>query len=413
MSILEQLFSDLDLWPGFHLVSYEIRRPQIQNLDKSTLLLRLEPLSGSMPVCSHCHQEAPLVHEYITRRIADCPMFDMFVQLEVRIRRVDCHHCGHRCNEYVQWLPPYQRYTERLRLHVEHRTEEETVAYAAKETNVGWRAVKQIDKERLQREVGEFHWDNSHRLAVDEFAIHRRHRYATVVYSLDTKAVLWIGTGRSRATLKQFFDLLTPEQKLQIQAVAMDQCTAFDLEVKEQCPHAAIVYDLFHVLANFGRKVLDRVRVDVANQYRKDPANRRLVKGARYLLYKRPDTMTDREHSKLADLAKLNTPLMKCYVMGDELRHLWELGSSDQAEALVRDWIYRAVHSRIEQLVSFAKNLSSYIDGIVSAARYHISTSPLEGVNNKIKVIKRRAYGFHDDAYFFLKVKAAFPGLHR
>ena len=185
------------------------------------------------------------------------------------------------------------------------------------------------------------------------------------------------------------------------------------LEVKEQCPHAAIVYDLFHVLANFGRKVLDRVRVDVANQYRKDPANRRLVKGARYLLYKRPDTMTDREHSKLADLAKLNTPLMKCYVMGDELRHLWELGSSDQAEALVRDWIYRAVHSRIEQLVSFAKNLSSYIDGIVSAARYHISTSPLEGVNNKIKVIKRRAYGFHDDAYFFLKVKAAFPGLHR
>ena len=233
------------------------------------------------------------------------------------------------------------------------------------------------------------------------------------MYSLDTKAVLWIGTGRSRATLKQFFDLLTPEQKLQIQAVAMDQCTAFDLEVKEQCPHAAIVYDLFHVLANFGRKVLDRVRVDVANQYRKDPANRRLVKGARYLLYKRPDTMTDREHSKLADLAKLNTPLMKCYVMGDELRHLWELGSSDQAEALVRDWIYRAVHSRIEQLVSFAKNLSSYIDGIVSAARYHISTSPLEGVNNKIKVIKRRAYGFHDDAYFFLKVKAAFPGLHR
>ena len=94
--------------------------------------------------------------------------------------------------EAVEWLAPFKRYTERLREHVEHRTLEETVAYAAQETNLSWDTVKEIDKARLRRLYEHFHWDNSRRLAVDEFAIHRGHRYATVVYSIDTKKVLWL-----------------------------------------------------------------------------------------------------------------------------------------------------------------------------------------------------------------------------
>ena len=109
----------------------------------------------------------------------------------------------------------------------------------------------------------------------------------------------------------------------------------------------------------------------------------------------------------------LNTPLLKCYLMGDELRHLWSLGTRGQAIALVMDWIHRATHSRIKPLVDFGKNLRGYVQGIIAAADFKINTSVLEGVNNKIKQIKRRAYGFRDDLYFFLKVKAAFHGLPR
>ena len=101
--------------------------------------------------------------------------------------------------------------------------------------------MKEIDKARLRRLYEHFHWDNSRRLAVDEFAIHRGHRYATVVYSIDTKKVLWLDRGRSRATLRKFFNLLTPEQKAGIRAVAMDQNSAFDLEVKENCPNGVVV----------------------------------------------------------------------------------------------------------------------------------------------------------------------------
>ena len=77
-----------------------------------------------------------------------------------------------------------------------------------------------------------------------------------MVYSLDHKSVLWLGHGRSRVTLRESFKLLTEEERAKIKAVAMDQSTAFDIEVKEQCPNAVIVFDLFHVLTNYGRKVI-------------------------------------------------------------------------------------------------------------------------------------------------------------
>lgn len=324
-NIVEQLFKSLDPWPGFHITGFEKRVSPIDG--KKTLLLRLEATADRMPICSHCKHEAPLIHEYTTRRITECSILGYFVELEIVVRRVECEYCHRRCQEYIDWIPRYQRHTERLHKHIEHRTEEETVAYAAQETNLSWDTVKKIDKDKLERRFGEFKWDGSNRLAVDEFAIHRHHKYATVVYSLDTKRVLWVGSGRSRKTLSSFFQLLTPEQKFDIKAVAMDQSTAFDLEVKKQCPHAVVVYDLYHVLANYGRKVIDRVRVDAANKLKHLPELRKVVKGSRYLLYKRPEDLSDNEHTKLADLAKLNSPLLKCYLMGDELRHLWGLGT--------------------------------------------------------------------------------------
>ena len=345
-NIVGQLFKSLDPWPGFQITSFKI---QVSPVDgRKTLILDLRPVEGSMPICSRCRHEAPLVHSYVSRRIKECSLLGYFVELNVTFRRVDCLHCKGHPMEAVEWLEPFKRYTERLREHVEHRTLEETVAYAAQETNLSWDTVKEIDKARLRRLYEHFHWDNSRRLAVDEFAIHREHRYATVVYSIDTKKVLWLDRGRSRATLRKFFNLLTPEQKAGIRAVAMDQNSAFDLEVKENCPNGVVVYDLFHVLSNFGRKVIDRVRVDAANSLRHAPWLRKVVKSSRYLLYKRPENLSEKEHTKLAELSKLNTPLLKCYLMGDELRHLWSLGTRGQAIALVMDWIHRATHSRIK-----------------------------------------------------------------
>lgn len=163
-NIVGQLFKSLDPWPGFQITSFKI---QVSPVDgRKTLILDLRPVEGSMPICSRCRHEAPLVHSYVSRRIKECSLLGYFVELNVTFRRVDCLHCKGHPMEAVEWLEPFKRYTERLREHVEHRTLEETVAYAAQETNLSWDTVKEIDKARLRRLYEHFHWDNSRRLAL-------------------------------------------------------------------------------------------------------------------------------------------------------------------------------------------------------------------------------------------------------
>ena len=178
----------------------------------------------------------------------------------------------------------------------------------------------------------------------------------------------------------------------------MDMNTAMDLEVQHHCPQARVVYDLFHVVAKFGREVIDRVRVDQANQLRHDKPARKVVKRSRWLLLRNRGNLKDEQALKLEELLQANQPLMTVYVLKDQLKELWY--------AL-------AMSSGLAPVQQFARRLKGYVDGIIASAVYRLNTSVLEGMNNKIKVIKRVAYGYRDNDYFFLKIKAAFPGKAR
>lgn len=163
----------------------------------------------------------------------------------------------------------------------------------------------------------------------------------------------------------------------------MDMNTAYDLEVRQHCPNARVVYDLFHVIAKYGREVISRVRVDAANQLRHDKPARRVVKRAHWLLLRNPANLKDSEQVRLAEVLEANQSLMAVYVMKDPA------------------------------LMHFAKCLRPYWRGILSRVRWTMPTGLVEGINNRIKVTKRIAYGYRDDAYFFLKIRAAFPGVGR
>ena len=102
--------------------------------------------------------------------------------------------------------------------------------------------------------------------------------------------------------------------------------------------------------------------------------------------------------------------LLTVYVLKDDLKHLWHYRYPAAALRFWKHWYARAIRSRIKPLVAFAKKLKAYLPGILAHCRWPLHTSVIEGINNKIKVIKRMAYGFRDDAYFFLKIRAAFPG---
>jgi transposase len=244
---------------------------------------------------------------------------------------------------------------------------------------------------------------------MDEFALHKGHRYATVVMDAERKQVLWVGQGRSRESVRPFF-LWLGEHCQHIEAVAMDQNTAMDLEVRAHCPNARIVYDLFHVVAKYGREVIDRVRVDQANQLRHDKPARRLVKQSRWLLLRNPENLDQRQTAGLEELLAVNQPLMLVYLMKSQLKGLWYARSERAARWRLTHWLNQALSSGVASLARFAKNLQPYADGIVASASYPLNTSVLEGINNRIKVIKRMAYGYRDSDYFFLKIRAAFPG---
>ena len=175
-------------------------------------------------------------------------------------------------------------------------------------------------------------------------------------------------------------------------------------------PVGQIVFDLFHVVAKYGREVVDRVRVDEANRLREDKPARKVVKGARWLLLRNRENIKHEDRIKLDELLQANRKLATVYVLKDDLKHLWNYVYEGAARRFWEQWYSRAMHSRIEPLKKFARRLKEYLPGILAHCRWPLHTSLLEGINNKIKVIKRMAYGFRDDDYFFLKIRAAFPG---
>ena len=189
--------------------------------------------------------------------------------------------------------------------------------------------------------------------------------------------------------------------------------TAFAVEVNQHCPQAEGVYDLFHVVAKYGREVIDRVRVDRANELKTDPQRRRRVKRGRWVLLKNRDNMTSQQHTYLDELLAENRSLMVVYLLREQLKELWYASSRDAALEAWALWWQQVKESGIAPLIHFARKLKPYLEGIISSACYRLHTCRLEGMNNKIKVIKRMAYGYRDCAYFFLKIRDAFPGKPR
>ena len=268
-----------------------------------------------------------------------------------------------------------------------------------------------VSADRGSLRLGPPNLDGVRLLAMDEFAIQKGHRYATVVVDPERKRVLWVGRGRSRADVRPFFELLGPDGCARLRAVAMDMNTAYDLEVKQHCPNAEVVYDLFHVVAKYGREVIDRVRVDEANRLRDDQPVRRVVKTSRWLLLRNRDNVPAEQAVKLDELLAANHALLTVYLLKDELKRLWRYRHAGWARRAWLDWKQRALDSGLEPLKVFARRLEPYLPGILAHCRWPLGTNLVEGINNKIKVIKRVAYGYRDDTYFFLKIRAAFPGL--
>ncbi len=401
--------SDLSIAPYFPFARVvPVDQTVVELATHTEAVITLAPIEGAWPFCGVCGENGRRLHMYGTRRVRDLNLAQARVELVVPNRKLRCANCRTIRTEGHGFLGSYRRYTLRFERAVADLCQILPIKHVAEHFGLSWHAVREIDKRRLQREVGTPCYDGLRLLAVDEVAVHKGHTYLTTVLDLETGRIVWVGKGRSEATLASFFEELTSEQRNSIEAVASDMAAGFRNAVEKACPKAAQVYDLFHVVAKYSREVVDVVRLDEAKK--QDEAGRKLIKGSRYLLLKNDANLGESQRQDLQILLAANETLNTVYVLKDQLKQIWSYTDPASARQALDHWCALAEQSGITPLATFARNLRRHEKGIVNHSVYPIHTGRLEGINNKIKVIKRQAYGFRDDAYFILKIKDAFRG---
>ena len=395
--------SGISITPYFPFCRVNIIGQQVKG---QSSLIQVRPDKRYKPVCYACKSSSVCVHKWVKRPIRDLNIGPANVSIECMYRQVFCLICGRYLLEDLEFFEPSRRVTKRFAHYIHNLCKVLTVKDVARHCNLDWKTVKDIDKTFLEVEFGQTDYRDLTILAVDEISVRRGHTYMTVVLDYLTGRVVWMGEGRKAETLMEFFDGMTDEQRAKLEAIAMDMWDPYIKAVEMKVPHVKIVFDLFHMVKEFN-KVIDRVRID---EYTKaSESDKSVIKGSKYLLLKNPENIRKGEEQEhLNRLLALNKTISKVMVLKDSLKLIWGAESREDAKRKINDWCSLAKAVNHPSVIAFARRIRRYEYGILNHCDYPIHTSIIEGVNNKIKVIKRIAYGFHDNRYFSLKVIQAF-----
>lgn len=236
---------------------------------------------------------------------------------------------------------------------------------------------------------------NLERIGIDEISYRRGARYLSVVVDHDSGRLVWAAAGRDRKTLRTFFDALGAERCLRIRLVSADAAEWIATVVAERCPNATLCTDPFHVV-QWATDALDLVRRETWNEARRggQKAVASELKGARFALWKNPEDLTRRQKAKLASIAKTNERLYRAYLLKEQLRQVFHL-PTEQALALLEQWLAWARRCRIPAFVKLARSVAAHRAGIAAALTHRLSNALVESVNTKIRLITRVAFGFH------------------
>lgn len=356
--------------------------------------------------CSECGREAPRKRR-IRRKIRDLSMLQKNIYLDCELFIVRCNCCGQR-RERLDFVDKCSRITTRFESFIFKLVAMTTVKDTANEYDLSWDTVKNIDKKYLTEKFSKVDYGNLEYVSIDEIANKKGHDYLTIVMNLDTGKVIWVGEGRKEENIDKFFETLNKKEKERIKAVSIDMWPAFINSVKKNCPNAEIVFDKFHIVKKFG-EVISKLR-NSEYQKAKDAKSREILKGTKWLLLKNKRNLKLEKKKQLKELLELNENLSKVYILKEDLKHIWDYKNTACAKKSLDRWIQMAEESEIRGIKAFIKMLRKHESGILSHCKHPISNGKIEGTNNKIKTLKRKAYGFHDTEYFKLKILQACQG---
>jgi transposase len=354
--------------------------------------------------CPACGSADVVSRGHVARRFRCLPIGLRPTVLVLPVPRVECRACGVVRQVEVTFADPRRSYTRRFERYVLELSRRMTIRDVAAHLGVGWDLVKDIQKRDLSRRFARPKLKHLRRIAIDEIAVARGHRYLTVVLDLDSGAVVFVGDGKGTDALKPFWKRLRPSGA-KVEAVAMDMSAAYRGAVSAHLKGAVIVFDHFHVVKLFNDKLSDLRR---SLYHRAEADQRKVLKGARWLLLKNPENLDAEkdEKSRLKEALALNQPLATAYYLKEDLRRFWEQPGKRFATSFLDGWLRRAEASGVKVLQQMAKTLAAHRSGLLAYYDAMITSGPMEGTNNKIKTMKRMAYGFRDPEFFKLKILA-------
>src|SRR6516164_4185986 len=321
------------------------------------------------------------------------------------IPRVACRACEVIRQVEIGFADPRRTYTKAFERYALELSRHMTILDVARHLGVSWDIIKDIQKRDLSHRYAKPKLKNLHQIAIDEIAIAKGHRYVTVVLDLQSGAVVFVGDGKGADALKPFWKRLRGS-KAKIQAVAMDMSAAYRGAVATHLSEAKIVFDRFHVMKLFNERLSDLRRA--LYHEATDVLQKKVLKGTRWLLLKAAENLDEKhdEKKRLKEAVALNQSLATAYYLKEDLRQFWEQPGKKFGTLFLDGWIKRAESSGIKVLQQMAKTLAAHRSGLLAYYDVMITSGPLEGTNNKIKTMKRQAYGFRDHEFFKLKILA-------
>ena len=311
-----------------------------------------------------------------------------------------CQDCGRILRETIDFAQGKRRRLKAFDRYVVDLCRIAPIKPVAQLLAVGWDLVKEIFKEHLVHQLRKRKFDKIRYLAVDEFAVRKGHHYMTIVLDLETGQILHAQEGKDAQALIPFLETLK-RKKVPLLAVAMDMSPAYLQAVRQVFPEVDIVHDPYHVVA-LVNKAIDETRRDIAREL--NDQDKQVIKGSRFLLLRGLESLNEYSLSKLMDLMEVNEPLYAAYLLKEDLRTFLNQPNEQSGAVFLDTWITQASSFNLPHFSKLAETLTRHRAELLSYFRYRISTGPLEGLNNKIKVLKRQAYGFRDKLYFKLRL---------
>ena len=355
-------------------------------------------------MCRCCGTVRRSYYDSKTRRIRDLSCGDVRIYLEVVVRRVSCRRCGQVKRERLEWLADNPFYTKRFVWFVGRRCRAMSIRDVAKEVHLDWHIVKGLEKQYMEEQLRRASTPAPKAIGIDEIAVKKGHTYRIIVSDLKRRRPLWFGgQDRSEARLDAVCEWLGPKRRTGIRLAVMDMWKAFEKSTQKNTPQAAILYDKFHVMRQLG-EALDRVRKE---EYRRLSGKARsYLKGQKYTLLSNQENLTLDGRKALKKLLGANKRLHTAYLLKETFGQLGSYRTEGWARRFFDHWKESLQWQRLQPYEKFAEMIERHWDGIAAYRRPEnkVSLGFVEGLNNKIRVIQRRAYGLRDEEYLRLKI---------